>query len=91
VKTGQKGFADPTRKSVFDGAFKQTLGNFPGYQETFEKVISSTDIKFTPQTQFFETTEAWAVALQDIYAGQDPKTRLDALAAANTAAVNRAS
>jgi multiple sugar transport system substrate-binding protein len=91
VQTGQAGFADPTRKSVFDGAFQQTLGGFPGYQETFEKVIGSTDIKFTPQTQFFETTEEWAVALQDIYAGQDAKTRLDALAAANTTAVNRAS
>jgi multiple sugar transport system substrate-binding protein len=90
VQTGQLGFADPTRASVFDGAFKQTLGDFPGYQETFEKVIGSTDIKFTPQTQFFETTEEWAVALQDIYAGQDAQTRLDALAEANTTAVNRA-
>jgi multiple sugar transport system substrate-binding protein len=89
VQTGKNGFADPTRASVFDGAFKQTLGKFPGYQETFEKVIGSTAIKFTPQTQFFQTTEDWAVALQDIYAGQDPKTRLDALAAASTTAVNR--
>ena len=31
------------------------------------------------------------MALQDIYAGQDAKSRLDALAAANTEAVNRAS
>jgi multiple sugar transport system substrate-binding protein len=77
-------FADPTRKSVFDGAFKQTLSGFPGYLETFEKVVDSTKIQFTPQTKFFETTEDWAVALQDIYAGQDAKTRLDALASANT-------
>jgi multiple sugar transport system substrate-binding protein len=28
---------------------------------------------------FFETTTEWAQALQDIYAGQDAKTRLDAL------------
>ncbi len=82
VKSGA--FADPTRKSVFDGAFKQTLGAFPGYLETFEKVIGGTKIQFTPQTKFFETTEDWAVALQDIYAGQDAKTRLDALAAAST-------
>jgi multiple sugar transport system substrate-binding protein len=91
VQRGQRGFADPTRASVFNGSFKQTLGNFPGYQETFEKVIGSTDIKFTPQKQFFKTTEDWAVALQDIYNGQDAKTRLDALAAASTAAVNQAS
>lgn len=82
VKSGA--FADPTRKSVFDGAFKQTLGAFPGYLETFEKVIPETKIQFTPQTKFFETTEDWAVALQDIYGGADAKTRLDALAKANT-------
>ncbi|MEJ3655544.1 extracellular solute-binding protein [Actinomycetes bacterium KLBMP 9759] len=87
VQTGKLGFADPTRKSVFDGTFKNTLGGFPGYQETFEKVINSTSIKFTPQTSFFETTEQWAVALQDIYAGGNAKTRLDVLAEANTQAV----
>jgi multiple sugar transport system substrate-binding protein len=84
AKATSAAFADPTRKSVFDGAFKQTLGGFPGYLETFEKVIDSTKIQFTPQTKFFETTEDWAVALQDIYAGQDAKTRLDQLANANT-------
>lgn len=88
VQTGQRGFADPTRRSVFDGAFKQTLGSFPGYQETFEKVIGATSIKFTPQKQFFKTTEDWSVALQDIYAGQDAKARLDQLAQASTQAVN---
>lgn len=77
-------FADPTRKSVFDGAFKKTLSGFPGYLETFEKVVDSTKIQFTPQSKFFETTEDWAVALQDIYAGQSAKGRLDALASANT-------
>lgn len=86
----QGAFADPTRKSVFDGAFKDTLGKFPGYLDTFEKVIGDTSIKFTPQTQFFETTEDWAVALQDIYAGQNPKSRLDQLAAASTKKVNNA-
>ncbi|WP_232662293.1 extracellular solute-binding protein [Pseudonocardia sp. TRM90224] len=88
VQTGKLGFADPTRKSVFDGTFKSTLGGFPGYQETFEKVIDSTSIKFTPQTQFFDTTEQWAAALQDIYSGQEAKGRLDALAAASTTSVN---
>jgi multiple sugar transport system substrate-binding protein len=87
-KATKSAFADPTRKSVFDGAFKQTLGGFPGYLETFEKVIDSTKIQFSPQTKFFETTEDWAVALQDIYAGQDAKTRLDALAAASTQKLN---
>ena len=84
----QGAFADPVRASVFDGTFKQTLGDFPGYLETFETVIDATAIQFTPQTAFFETTEDWAVALQDIYAGADAKTRLDELAEANTRAVN---
>ncbi len=84
----QGAFADPTRESVFDGAFKQTLGDFPGYLDTFEKVIDSTKIQFTPQKHFFETTEDWAVALQDIYSGQNAKSRLDALAKASTAKVN---
>jgi multiple sugar transport system substrate-binding protein len=73
---------------VFDGAFKQTLGAFPGYLDTFEKVVDSTKIQFTPQKNFFKTTEDWAVALQDIYAGADAQSRLDELAKASTTAVN---
>jgi multiple sugar transport system substrate-binding protein len=89
TKAVQQGaFADPTRRSVFDGAFKQTLGGFPGYLETFETVIDSTRIQFTPQTSFFENTEDWAVALQDIFAGDDAKARLDGLAASCTQKAN---
>ena len=86
--TSQGVFPDPTRKSVFDTAFKQTMGGFPGYLETFEKVVGDTKIQFTPQKKFFETTEDWAVALQDIYAGADAKSRLDELARSNTGKVN---
>jgi multiple sugar transport system substrate-binding protein len=85
----QGAFADPTRKSVFDGAFKQTLGAFPGYLDTFEKVIDSTKIQFTPQQAFFETTTDWAVALEDIYNGADAKSRLDALAKSDATKVNQ--
>ncbi|MFJ9556858.1 extracellular solute-binding protein [Nocardiopsis sp. NPDC101807] len=88
VQTGELGFADPTRESVFEDAFKAGLGEFSGYQETFERVIDSTRIHFTPQTQFFENTENWAVALQDIYAGDDAGERLDALARASTDALD---
>jgi multiple sugar transport system substrate-binding protein len=84
----QGAFADPTRKSVFDSAFKQTLGDFPGYLDTFEKVVPETKIQFTPQTSFFETTEDWAVALQDIYSGKDAKSRLDDLAKSSNSKVN---
>jgi multiple sugar transport system substrate-binding protein len=88
IKGGAGAFADPVRKSVFDSTFKQTLGSFPGYLETFEKVIDSTKIQFTPQQQFFESTENWAVAVQQIYGGADAKSTLDALASASTTLVN---
>lgn len=81
-------YADPVRKSVFDSTFKQQLKDQPGYLDAFEKVIDSSKIQFTPQTQFFGTTEEWAGALQDIYGGADAKSRLDQLAKANTDAVN---
>jgi multiple sugar transport system substrate-binding protein len=88
TKAAGAAFADPTRKSVFDGAFKQTLGGFPGYLETFETVVDQTKVQFTPQMRFFETTQDWAVALQEIYAGQDAKTCLAALAMTSTEKVN---
>jgi multiple sugar transport system substrate-binding protein len=79
-KASQATFADPVRKSVFDGPFQKALVGFPGYLDTFNKVISNTKIQFTPTTKFFESTQDWAAALQDIYGGQDAKTRLDDLA-----------
>lgn len=84
----QGAFADPTRRSVFDGVFKQTLGAFPGYLDTFETVVDSTKIQFTPNTSFFENTEDWAVALQDIYGGDDARSQLDELADVCTQKVN---
>ena len=81
-------FADPTRQSVFDGAFKQTLGAFPGYLEAFETVVNSSKIQFTPQTKFFETTQGWAVALQDIYSGEDAAERLSSFASTAQSKVN---
>jgi multiple sugar transport system substrate-binding protein len=87
----QGAFADPTRDSVFQGTFKQTLGGFPGYLETFEKVVDSTTIQFHPQQAFFQTTEDWAGALQEIYNGADAKSTLSALATKNTTAVNQTS
>lgn len=86
VAAGQ--YADPVRKSVFDSVFKKQLDGFPGYLEAFETVIDESTIQFTPQKQFFATTEDWAIALQDIYGGEDAKKRLDALAEASTSKVN---
>ncbi|WP_330253986.1 extracellular solute-binding protein [Nocardia sp. NBC_00565] len=81
-------FADPVRKSVFDGVFKQQLGGMPGYLEAFETVIGSSKIQFTPQKKFFDTTENWAVALQDIYGGANARSRLASLAKTCTSKVN---
>jgi multiple sugar transport system substrate-binding protein len=84
----QGAFADPPRQSVFDGAFKKSLDTYPGYLETFEKVIDSTKIQFTPEKQFFDVAESWAVALQQIYSGADAQSQLDQVAAQSTKAVN---
>lgn len=86
VKAGK--YADPVRKSIFDGVFKKQLGDYPGYLEAFETVIDESTIQFTPQKQFFATTEDWAVALQDIYGGDEAKSRLNSLAKASTSKVN---
>ena len=82
-------FADPVRDSVFQGSFKQTLGNFPGYLETFEKVIPETTIYFTPQQAFFQSTEQWAGSLQNIYNGADPTKAMNSLADQSTQQVNQ--
>ncbi|MEV0110676.1 extracellular solute-binding protein [Nocardia sp. NPDC050799] len=81
-------FADPVRKSVFDGVFKQQLGGMPGYLDAFETVIGSSKIQFTPQKKFFDTTEDWSVALQDIYGGANARSRLTSLAKTCTSKVN---
>lgn len=81
-------YADPVRQSVFDETFTRVAADQPGYLETFEQVIDSSQIQFTPQTKFFDTTQAWAVALQDIYGGEDAAERLRSLASTNTSKVN---
>ncbi len=54
----------------------------------FETVIGESKIQFTPQKKFFDTTQNWAVALQDIYGGDDAASRLRSLAKTNTSKVN---
>lgn len=81
-------YADPVRKSVFDGVFKDQVADQAGYLETFETVIDQSKIQFTPQKKFFDTTQNWASALQDIYGGDDAQSRLDGLAKTNTSKVN---
>lgn len=81
-------YADPVRKSVFDGVFKDQVADQAGYLETFETVIEQSKIQFTPQKKFFDTTQNWASALQDIYGGDDAQSRLDGLAKTNTSKVN---
>ena len=68
--------------------FKQVAADQFGYLETFETVIGQSKIQFTPQKKFFDTTQDWAVALQDIYGGDDAASRLRSLAKTNTSKVN---
>jgi multiple sugar transport system substrate-binding protein len=81
-------YADPVRKSVFDNTFKRVAASQPGYLEAFETVIGASKIQFTPQKKFFDTTKDWAVALQDIYGGEDAASRLRSLAKTNSSKIN---
>ncbi|WP_371190640.1 extracellular solute-binding protein [Tsukamurella sp. 1534] len=81
-------YADPVRASVFDSTLKRVAADQVGYLETFETVIASAKIQFTPQKAFFDTTMNWAVALQDIYGGDDVASRLRSVAKTNTSKVN---
>jgi multiple sugar transport system substrate-binding protein len=72
---------NPVRQSVIDNpAFQERMEFHTDYMSTL-KTISEGDMRihFTPSPIFFETTTEWAQALQDIYAGADAQTRLDAL------------
>ena len=77
---------NPVRQSIWDNPdFQAKMAEQTDYLATFQ-TISANDMKiqFTPQPLFFETTTEWAQALQDIYAGQDAKERLDKLVASLT-------
>lgn len=84
-------FADPVRASVFNDAFKKRLSAFPGYLETMEAVLPQADIYFTPQQQYFNTTQDWAVALENIYDGSSGPAQMNSLASTVTALVNKKS
>jgi multiple sugar transport system substrate-binding protein len=69
------------RKSIAeDPAFKDVMARNENYIETFNQLIDSTGIQFTPQAKFFDTTTSWAATLQEIYRGADAKGALDSLA-----------
>jgi multiple sugar transport system substrate-binding protein len=72
---------DPVRKSIAeDTAFKDVMARNENYIDTFNQLIDSTEIQFTPQPKFFDTTTSWAATLQEIYRGADAKSALDSLA-----------
>jgi len=82
----QYNMVNPVRQSIWDNPdFQAKMAEQTDYLSTFQ-TISANDMKiqFTPQPLFFETTTEWAQALQDIYAGQDAKERLDRLVASLT-------
>jgi multiple sugar transport system substrate-binding protein len=72
---------DPVRSSIAeDPAFKDVMAKNENYIDTFNQLIDSTAIQFTPQPKFFDTTTSWAATLQEIYRGADAKGTLDSLA-----------
>jgi multiple sugar transport system substrate-binding protein len=72
---------NPVRKSIAQNpAFEEMMARNEGYLDTFNELINNTEIQFTPQPKFFETTTRWAVTLQEIYRGADAKDALDSLA-----------
>jgi multiple sugar transport system substrate-binding protein len=82
LKGALQAHVDPVRKSVMENKdFKARLATHTNFYETFTTIIDDTDILFTPQPKFFETTTEWASTLHDIYYGKvSTKQGLDMLA-----------
>ena len=84
-------FANPVRQSVFHSTFKNHLASlsnhFPGYLDSFNALEPHAKIEFTPQKQYFNTTENWAVALENIYGGSPGPSTMNSLAKSSTSAV----
>lgn len=81
VAAAKQQHIDAVRKSVAESAeYKDRLGQVTGFVETFQEVVPSTKIQFTPQKNFFDATTSWAAALQEIYGGAGAKETLDRLA-----------
>jgi len=68
----QKKQVDPVRESVFkDPKYQHRLHKlFPGYTETYKKIVPHAKIEFTPQPLFFNVTTEWAAELQKMYNNQ---------------------
>jgi multiple sugar transport system substrate-binding protein len=88
---GRFSMVDPVRKSIWaDPQFKLKLSGFDGYTKTFNAIIPTCRIYFTPQPLFFETTTQWAGALHEIYHGKDAQRVLDDLVKDLTDRLNKA-
>jgi multiple sugar transport system substrate-binding protein len=88
---GKFSLVDPIRKSVWaDAEFQKKLEDFTDYYKTFQEIIPTCKVYFTPQPLFFETTTEWAATLQEIYNGKDTKKALDELVNKLTRTLKRA-
>ncbi len=76
------GQVDTVRQSIFNNPkYQARLAQHVGYSPTFKSQAPKSNIEFTPQPLFFETTTTWAGTLQNIYQGKTTtKAGLDALA-----------
>lgn len=74
---------NPPRASTWaNPEFKKKIAAASGFADSFNKYITGTSIKFTPQPFFFETTTDWAAALQKIVIDNaDPEQTMKDLAA----------
>lgn len=77
---GKFSMVDPVRKSIWaDAEFQKKLEGFTDYYKTFQEIIPTCKVYFTPQPLFFETTTEWAATLHEIYNGADAQKALDGL------------
>lgn len=67
---------NPPRRSIFeDERFRKMLATMHGYEETFEAVIQTTRVHFTPTPYFFDIAKRWASVVRDIANGMYSSTQ----------------
>lgn len=61
---------NPIRQSAWDDErWEDKVSTITGYYDTFFEIFPHTQVYYTPQSYFFETTTEWSAALQELHAG----------------------
>ena len=67
---------NPPRRSVFeDPQLQEMLSLSEGYTETFNALIKTSKIQFTPRKDVMELTDIWAAGVQKMIL--EPDSRID--------------